>query len=256
MAKNTEQLLSSTASIVKPETLEVIDVIPNNQNGASEAPLSEGTTAGFQVKPSQTSTIEGISSTPISEHREIESLCVNDSVDHAGLVKSLDKIPVGRRGDQEWIRIHKDPSYTRNVALIDYKVADGKKVKGKDFFLVVPKLRNSLAGEFYIYTLFLGITRQNVLFMWPIRLPGEDGTDNDWWVSAREHAQFAKDKWIRVISNTALGAYEKYPRGKDWDHIQPEWPEPLLPFDKLLRIAFKDKIIEDMNHPLVKELRG
>jgi hypothetical protein len=256
MAKKAEQLLSSTATVVNPEMLTALESVPGNQNGAPEMALSDDAAAGFQVKPSQTSTIAGISSTLIPEHKDIESLCVNDSVDHAGLVKSIDKIPVGRRGDQEWIRIHDDQSYTRNVALIDYKVADGKKVKGKDFFLVVPKLRSSLVGEFHIYTLFLGITRQNVLFMWPIRLPGEDGTDNDWWVSAREHAQFAKNKWIRVISNTALGAYEKYPRGKDWDHIKPEWPEPLLPFEKLLRVAFKDKIIEDMDHPLVKELRG
>jgi hypothetical protein len=181
---------------------------------------------------------------------------VDHSFDHAGFTKSLDKIPVGKRGDQEWIRIHPDPRYTKTVALIDYRVGDGKKIRGKDYFLVVPRMQGNLAGEFHLYTVYLGITRQNVLFMWPIRLPREDDKDNDWWSSGREHAQSAKTRWTRVVANTALGAYEKILRGGDWDHIQPEWPQPLLDMEALLRIAFKDKIITSMDHPLVKELRG
>ena len=34
----------------------------------------------------------------------------------------------------------------------------------------------------------------------------------------------------------------------------PEWPD--LPFKELLRIAFKDRFISDLNHPVLHRLRG
>jgi hypothetical protein len=60
-------------------------------------------------------------------------------------------------------------------------------------------------------------------------------------------------KWIRVKANMSLGAYEIWEaQGKLPD---PEWPD--LPYKELLRIAFRDqKIINDLDHPVVKRLRG
>ena len=35
---------------------------------------------------------------------------------------------------------------------------------------------------------------------------------------------------------------------------EPEWPE--LSLRELLRIAFKDKMIDDLGHPVLRKLRG
>jgi hypothetical protein len=50
----------------------------------------------------------------------------------------------------------------------------------------------------------------------------------------------------------SLGAYEIFSAASV---IQdPTWPE--LPFNELLRIAFRDRIISSPDHPVVKRLRG
>ena len=52
--------------------------------------------------------------------------------------------------------------------------------------------------------------------------------------------------------NRSLGAYEVYDAtGKLPD---PEWPE--VSFQELLRIAFKDRFIESLDHSVIKRLQG
>jgi len=59
-------------------------------------------------------------------------------------------------------------------------------------------------------------------------------------------------KWIRVTSNMNLGAYEIFEaQGAIPD---PEWPR--LPYQELVRIAFRGKIIENHEHAVIKRLCG
>jgi hypothetical protein len=50
----------------------------------------------------------------------------------------------------------------------------------------------------------------------------------------------------------ALGAYEVYTATGELS--EPEWPK--LTLKELLRIAFRDRFIEDVSHPVIKRLRG
>jgi hypothetical protein len=62
----------------------------------------------------------------------------------------------------------------------------------------------------------------------------------------------AKTKWMRLVANMSMGAYDLYEAS---DLLpEPEWPD--LPFSEILRIAFKDKYIDEMDHPVLKRLRG
>jgi hypothetical protein len=96
------------------------------------------------------------------------------------------------------------------------------------------------------------MNRQGVLFLWPIRLPGADGRLDDWSRSAMEAALHAQAKWVRVQANMSLGAYEIYEAAGQW--AAPEWPD--MPFNQLLKIAFRDKYIDTVDHPILKRLRG
>ena len=58
--------------------------------------------------------------------------------------------------------------------------------------------------------------------------------------------------WVRVKSNMDLGAYEIFEAAGSIP--DPIWPD--LSFDAILRIAFKDRVIRDLDHPVVKRLRG
>ena len=59
-------------------------------------------------------------------------------------------------------------------------------------------------------------------------------------------------KWIRVTANMSLGAYDVFETTGNLP--EPQWPEQS--FQELLRIAFKDHYIDEMNHPVLKRLRG
>jgi hypothetical protein len=49
-----------------------------------------------------------------------------------------------------------------------------------------------------------------------------------------------------------LGAYDVFPASADF--ADPAWPE--VDFKQLVQVAFKDRFIRDMNHPVVRRLRG
>jgi hypothetical protein len=50
----------------------------------------------------------------------------------------------------------------------------------------------------------------------------------------------------------SLGAYEVFEATGDLP--PPEWPD--LPFQELVRIAFRDRFITDPGHPVLRRLRG
>ena len=59
-------------------------------------------------------------------------------------------------------------------------------------------------------------------------------------------------QWIRLAANRTLGAYETYVATGDLP--EPEWPEKS--FQDLLRVAFRDRYVDTLDHPVVKRLRG
>jgi hypothetical protein len=118
--------------------------------------------------------------------------------------------------------------------------------------LVAQELWPELPGEIIAKVLFTTITRQGVLTLWPVRLPGEDGRHDEWNRSALEAAEMAQERWIRVVANMSLGANEVYEAVGSLP--EPEWPE--VGFQEILRIAFKDHFINSLDHPVVRRLRG
>ena len=62
-------------------------------------------------------------------------------------------------------------------------------------------------GELKSVLVVTAVTRQGAVFLWPLALPGADGRMNDWWKTARQAAELAKSKWVRVAADMALGAY-------------------------------------------------
>ena len=70
--------------------------------------------------------------------------------------------------------------------------------------------------------------------------------------SALEAADLAQSKWLRVAANMSLGAYEVYEAVSKLP--EPEWPS--VTFTEILKIAFRERFITDLNHPVVRRLRG
>lgn len=65
-------------------------------------------------------------------------------------------------------------------------------------------------------------------------------------------AGMAKGAWASCRSNTALGAYEPFVASADYG--QPAWPKRTLA--EILEIAFRGRIIDSVEHPVVLRLQG
>jgi hypothetical protein len=96
------------------------------------------------------------------------------------------------------------------------------------------------------------MNRQGTIFFWPVRLPGPEGRQLEWWRSAREAAERAMNSWTRVRPNMNLGAYEIF--AAESIMSEPEWPA--VGFWDLIKIAFRDHLITSLDHPVIKRLRG
>ena len=167
-------------------------------------------------------------------------------VDTVGVKKLLTTVPVRKPNRQDFVRVHPDPQYRLTpAAIIEVK-------EDREVYLVTPSLAQNLPGEFSVVTLYLAINRQGVLSVWPVKLPGPDGKHNEWHRSAAEGAERAMGVWVRVTANMSLGSYEI--REATGELPDPDWPA--YPFEEILRVAFRDRIVDRADHPLLQRLRG
>jgi hypothetical protein len=162
-----------------------------------------------------------------------------------GVKKLLTTVPVRKPGPQDWVRVHSSPEFRENFPIIELK-------DDREEYIVTTGLVPELAGEFVTKTLYTAINRQGTVFFWPVRLPSTDGKDMNWWRSGREAAALAMGDWVRVKPNMNLGAYDifKAPAGLS----EPEWPE--VGFWDLIKIAFRDHLVDCVDHQVIKRLRG
>lgn len=182
----------------------------------------------------------------ITESFDFDSLKLSqDFTESIGTKKLLTTVPVRKPGKQEWFRVHPSEEYRMPAGILDFK-------EEREIFLLTSKIQPTVASEMRAVTLHTCISRQRVLFLYPLPLPGPDGRSNSWWDSAAEAVELAKRKWMKMVANMDLGAYEVHEANGELP--PPEWPE--MDFQEIVKIAFRDKIIDDVDHPALKRLRG
>jgi hypothetical protein len=164
----------------------------------------------------------------------------------AGVKKLLLTVPVRKPHKQEFVRVHPDPDYRLTPAAIIELRED------REIYLVTAEMASVIPDELAPATLYTAITRQGTVFLWPVRQPGLDGKSNEWHRSAAEAAERAMQRWVRVMANMSLGAYEVFEATGSLS--EPSWPD--LPFEQLLEVAFRERIVDRPDHPLIERLRG
>jgi hypothetical protein len=166
-------------------------------------------------------------------------------VETAGVRKLLVTIPVRKPNPQDFFRVHAGSDYRANLALIELR-------DDREIYLLAADMVNELPGEFMMATICTAINRQGVVFLFPVRLPAPDGKILGWHRSAAKAAELATKKWIRMRANMSLGGYDIFEAAAAIP--DPKWPE--LSFNEMLRIAFRDRLITDPDHAVIKRLRG
>jgi hypothetical protein len=175
-----------------------------------------------------------------------ENLRLSQSfTESVGVRKVLTCVPVRKPGTQDFVRVRPEPEYRENFPIVELK-------DDREEYIVTARLVPELIGEVVSKTLFTTINKQGTVFFWPVRLPGPDGKDLDWWRSGREAAERATRTWVRVKANMNLGAYDVFEAASTLS--EPEWPG--LGFWDLIKIAFRDHLIDSLDHPVIKRLRG
>jgi hypothetical protein len=163
----------------------------------------------------------------------------------AGVKKLLRTVPVRKPNKQDFVRVHPDPGFRENFAMVELK-------EDREEYLVVGGMIAELAAEVINKTVYTAVNRQGIVFLWPVRLPNADGKEMVWHSSARDAAEEATRRWVRISPNMSLGAYEIIVA--EGITVQPTWPD--VPFQELIKIAFRERLITSLDHPVVKRLRG
>ena len=159
--------------------------------------------------------------------------------------KLITTIPVRKPGNQEFVRVRSEPAFRETMAFLELK--DDREVYIVDLS-AVPEIQ----PETYVATLFTAITRTGVLFCWPVKVPAADGRVNAWHQTLATAASLAMTRWIRIKANMSLGAYEIFEAESTIP--DPIWPD--MSFEAIYRIAFRDRLINTPDHPVVKRLHG
>lgn len=192
------------------------------------------------------STKENMVEAPTTKKFDFEKYKLSQNFsEQIGVKKELLTIPVRKPNRQDFIMVNPDPNYQNQVAVLELK-------DDRETYLVNPSIISEVSSEVVIKLLLTAINRQGVLFIWPIKLPTADGKLDNWSQAAIEASKLAMDKWVRVVPNMNAGFYEVYTANKEIPG--PIWPE--TPFEQLIEIAFKGKIIDTLDHPVLKKLRG
>jgi hypothetical protein len=164
-----------------------------------------------------------------------------------GVRKALLSVPV-RKPDKSWfVRAHPDEAYRLQTCVIELK-------EDRETYLVARPLWPELVTEatFKPKLFATAINRQQVVFLWEVNLPRADGRTDEWTRTALEALNLASTRWVRMAANMNLGAYDVFEAIGALG--EPEWP--VVSFPDLLKTAFKDRFINDLNHTILRRLRG
>lgn len=159
----------------------------------------------------------------------------------------LTHVPLERPKRQAFFRTHREPDWSLTTSIL----FDDENF-GRDAYLVMPQMRGVLLGDARPVLIVPVITRQGVFQFWPLKLPLDDGRPNAWFELALEARELSKDRWVCMKPDLGLGAYRILQAIGDIP--DPIWPDKSV--NELLEIAFRGRIIDTENHPLVRRLRG
>jgi hypothetical protein len=167
-----------------------------------------------------------------------------------GVKKALLTVPVRKPDKSWWVRVHPDEAYRLKTVVIELS---GVGVS-RETYLVAQPLWSKLTTEatFKPKLLVTAINRQGDIFIWELNLPRPDGRIDEWSRTALEAVSMAVTGWVRVAANQSLGAYEVLQATGQLS--EPTWPE--VSFQELLATAFKDRLIDSPQHPILRRLRG
>jgi hypothetical protein len=161
----------------------------------------------------------------------------------------LIRVPVRRPGRKEFFRCHPGPHMATAMALYvdDSEDGDG------EAYPVTREMREVFGEDVKPTLVQLTMLRNGTVILWPLKIPQADGgRGRSWHESALLARDIAMTKWIKLQSDHSLSGYRMFAAQ---GHIpEPQWPDRTL--EEYLEIAFRDRIVKSMDHPIVRKYLG
>jgi hypothetical protein len=179
----------------------------------------------------------------------LEALRAAPDLEFVNVEKLLNTVPVRRPSKNDFFRVRPGEDF-----VIDNYVLEHDSDQDRTIYWVTPNLRDVLGDYLRKVRLFTCIDKRGNVFLWPAKLPTSDGSRaaQSWYTSALLAAEEAKKVWVKIIGNRQIGAYDIVrARG---DLGDPQWPDHS--FEDLIKIAFRDRLIDAPDHPVIRDLNG
>lgn len=156
-------------------------------------------------------------------------------------------MPVRKPDKAWWVRVHPGEGYRLTALVLERR-------EERETYLVSRDLRDALEGESSVSPRLIvtAVNRQGTVFLWPAKLPDASGKLDAWSSTMMDAVERASGVWVRVQANMAAGHYDVWEAPANLP--EPQWPSET--FTQLLRVAFRDRHIDSLDHPLLRELRG
>lgn len=190
-----------------------------------------------------------VASNPEGFFADMEALKL--SLEDAGLSEHTEevlmRIPVRKPMKHEHFRVR--PGSDNCFTTVTYEDKETREV-----YFVAPAMISKLRAisDVSITTLVQFMTKQRVFGIFPLKIGTDSSARSGWQDTALAAAELAKTNWVRMQADMALSGYRVMKAKGDLG--EPEWPS--LPFNELLDIAFKDRVISGEDHPVFKKLLG
>lgn len=161
-----------------------------------------------------------------------------------GVKKLIVQVPVTKPRKGWFVRVRPGEQWRSRVAMIVLK-------EEGESYVVDPRLAADLPDDVVHFELVTAVNRYGLVFLWPLRLPNSSRQDS-WADSAIAASVRAETQWVKVSSKLQFGAYEvDVATGK---LPEPDWPEES--FAALFQLAFRGKVIDSIDHPVIQQLKG
>lgn len=153
-------------------------------------------------------------------------------------------IPVRKPGKRNFFRAHPDEEYRLyNVPVVEDDT--------RESYIIDPELEIPDDMERFIsyVNLVTCLSHKGTLFLWPYK-----NSTNDWSKSASRIARRATGEWVRLQADMDANGYRVETAPAELRAVDPVWPK--MTFDEILNTAFEDKVINSLDHPVIRSIRG
>jgi hypothetical protein len=168
-------------------------------------------------------------------------------LDRPAVKPELTSLPVRKPEKFEFIRVCPDPDFRFGpISFIEIK-------RSREYYLVPPQFKGNLAPrEYWIGYVFLATNTLEKPFLWIVKLQSATGRVSDWYTSELECAERAMKEWLQVVSDTDAGVYTV---SLAQDNLgEPGYPDKTPA--EILRLGFKRRLVDSLEHPVFSQLRG